>query len=155
MVMLTPFVTVDCNGMPGGTMPPLVMVERLAAATNAHDVERIVDCFTEDYVNETPAHPARGFVGRDQVRRNWTAILAGVPDHRAELLHAIADGDTVWSEWRMSGTRRDGAAHEMTGVIVFGVRDNCAAWARFYLEPVDHTGDDADAAVATTLQGRR
>src|SRR3954470_14743344 len=91
------------------------MVERLVAATNAHDVDGIVGCFAEDYVNETPTHPARGFVGRDQVRRNWTAILSGVPDHRAELLRTCVDGDTVWSEWRMSGTRRDGSILEMAG----------------------------------------
>src|SRR4051812_33458045 len=113
MVMLAPFVTVNCNEMAGGLMDPRMMVERLAAATNSHDIDGIVDCFTEDYVNETPAHPARGFTGREQVRRNWTAILTGVPDHRAELLRSSADGDTVWSEWRMSGTRRDGAAHEL------------------------------------------
>ena len=27
---------------------------RLQAATNAHDVDAIVACFTDDYVNETP-----------------------------------------------------------------------------------------------------
>jgi ketosteroid isomerase-like protein len=136
-------------------MTPIVMVERLAAATNAHDLEGIVDCFTEDYVNETPAHPARGFTGRDQVRRNWTAILAGVPDLTAEVVSSIADGATAWTEWRMAGTRRDGAAHEMAGVIVFGVRDERAAWARFYLEPVDHSGGDVNAAVVTAMEGRR
>ena len=51
------------------------MIERLRRATDAHDVEAIVACFTDDYVNETPAHPARGFVGRDQVRANWSRIL--------------------------------------------------------------------------------
>jgi ketosteroid isomerase-like protein len=136
-------------------MSATAMVERLAAATNAHDVQGIVDCFTEDYVNETPAHPARGFTGRDQVRRNWTAILTGVPDLLAEVVCFCADGDIAWTEWRMSGTRRDGAAHEMAGVIVFGVRDDRAAWARFYLEPVDHSGGDVNAAVATAVEGHR
>ena len=36
------------------------LVTRLLDATNAHDLERLVDCFTEGYVNHTPAHPARG-----------------------------------------------------------------------------------------------
>jgi hypothetical protein len=35
----------------------------------------------------------------------------------------------------MTGTRRDGTAHQMAGVILFGVRDG-RFWARFYLEPV-------------------
>jgi hypothetical protein len=34
----------------------------------------------------------------------------------------------------------------MRGVIVFGVRDGLAAWARFYLEPVQEgVGDVTDA----------
>ena len=56
------------------------VIDRLIQATNEHDLEGIVGCFAADYRNETPAHPARGFVGRDQVRRNWTQILAAVPD---------------------------------------------------------------------------
>ena len=50
-------------------------------------------------VSETPAHPQRTFRGADQVRRNWEQIFAGVPDLRADLLDAVVDGDTVWSEW--------------------------------------------------------
>jgi hypothetical protein len=53
---------------------------RLLQATNAHDVEQIAGCFAPDYTNETPCHPARGFHGNEQVRRNWTGILAAVPD---------------------------------------------------------------------------
>ena len=59
------------------------MVERLVAATNAHDLDALVACFDEDYENETPVHPGRGFRGRDQVRTNWEQIFAFVPDVRA------------------------------------------------------------------------
>jgi len=54
----------------------LEVVNRLLAATNAHDVDALVGCFAPDYVNETPAHPLRGFHGHEQVRSNWTAIFA-------------------------------------------------------------------------------
>ncbi len=124
------------------------MVDRLlVAATNAHDIEALVGCFAEDYSNETPLHPARSFRGREQVRRNWEQIFAFVPDVRAEVLHRAFDGDTAWTEWHMSGTRRDGTAHQMRGVIVFGVRDGLAQRARFYLEPVDEGVATADEAV--------
>ena len=63
------------------------------------------------------------------------------------MLARVVDGDVIWSEWEMRGTRGDGAAHLMRGVIVFGVRDERAAWARFFLEPVDPGGDDASTAV--------
>lgn len=123
------------------------MVERLHDATNAHDLDALVNCFTEDYRNDTPAHPQRSFSGRAQVRSNWEQIFAAVPDIRASVLATVMDGEVIWSEWEMRGTRRDGAAHLMRGVIVFGVRGEQAAWARFFLEPVDPCVDDANAAV--------
>src|SRR4249919_1418571 len=96
---------------------PFAMVDRLEKATNAHDLDALVDCFAADYRNETPAHPARGFTGREQVRRNWQQIFAAVPDLHAALLGSAVEGDTVWTEWEMSGTKRDGNAHLMRGVI--------------------------------------
>lgn len=126
---------------------PQHMVERLMRATNDHDLNGLVACFAPEYENETPAHPGRGFVGREQVRTNWEQIFAFVPDVRAEVVRLVVDGDTAWSEWEMTGTRRDGSAHCMRGVILFGVRDGVAAWARFYLEPVDETATTVDGAV--------
>ncbi len=122
-------------------------VERLRDATNTHNVDAVVDCFAEDYRNDTPVHPQRSFDGRAQVRSNWEQIFAAVPDIHASVIASVVDGDVIWSEWEMRGTRRDGAQHVMRGVIVFGVRDERAAWARFYLEPVDPGADDATAAV--------
>jgi ketosteroid isomerase-like protein len=122
-------------------------VSRLVTATNAHDIDALVDCFAAEYVNETPAHPQRGFRGRDQVRRNWTSIFAGVPDIAVRVVASVDDGGTAWTEWEMSGTRRDGAPHAMAGVIIFGVSEDRIAWARFYLEQVEQTSGDVNAAV--------
>jgi hypothetical protein len=126
---------------------PEELASRLCDATNAHDLDGIVACFAADYRNETPAHPARGFSGREQVRRNWEQIFTFVPDLRAELLGCSTDGHTVWTEWDHSGTRPDGSAHRMRGVIIFDVSDGLMSAARFYLEPVDAAETDADAAV--------
>jgi ketosteroid isomerase-like protein len=125
---------------------------RVLEATNAHDVERIVGCFTPDYVNETPCHPARGFVGKEQVRRNWTGILAAVPDLVSSLLaEAVVDGE-VWSEWEMTGTRRDGTRHLARGVMIFRVEDDRARSCRFYMEPVVEDRTSADAFVASLAE---
>jgi hypothetical protein len=122
---------------------------RVLEATNAHDVEQIVGCFAPDYVNETPCHPARGFVGSEQVRRNWTGILAAVPDLISSLLAvAVVDGE-VWSEWEMTGTRRDGSRHLARGVMIFRVEDDRARSCRFYMEPVVEDRTSADAFVAS------
>ena len=130
---------------------PKTVAHRLCQATNDHDIEALVGCFAETYRNDTPAHPDRGFVGREQVRTNWERIFGGVPDIRADLLRTVVDGDAVWSEWEMRGTRPDGQPHLMRGVIVFGVTDHRAAWARFYLEPVDPGDGGVDAAISTIV----
>lgn len=122
-------------------------LRRLEQATNEHDLEALVACFVPDYRNETPIHPARSFVGRDQVRSNWQQIFAGVPDISARVLRSSVDGTTVWSEWEMRGTRRDGVKHVMRGVVVFEVADERATAARFYLEPVDDSATDMTSAV--------
>ena len=135
---------------------PADLVEQLAHATSQHDLEGIVACFAEGYVNETPAHPQRSFRGRDQVRRNWEQILTGVPDITARVLAISAvDGDTVWSEWQMTGTRLDGELHEMRGVIIFDVAGGLVTAARFYLEPVESRSGTVDTAVHRTLTAPR
>jgi ketosteroid isomerase-like protein len=113
------------------------VIERLQRATDEHDLDGIVGCFAADYRNETPAHPARGFTGRDQVRANWEMILQSVPDITVRTTRMVVDGGTVWCEMEHHGTRRDGTPHAMTGVILFEVADGLIQSARFYLEPVD------------------
>lgn len=131
------------------------VVDKLIQATNAHDLDALVACFTETYVNETPAHPARGFQGKEQVRRNWTQILASVPDIRAQVLRRAITGSSVWTEWEMSGTRVDGAKFLMRGVIIFGVGADGVESARFYLEPVDEDSGDVNAAVRAVTRNER
>jgi ketosteroid isomerase-like protein len=126
---------------------PVTVVQRLAQATTEHDLDAIVGCFAEGYLNETPVHPERGFEGKEQVRRNWGQILAGVPDVTAHILATAVEDGSVWSEWQLSGTRRDGSAHEMRGVIIFGVDGELISTARFYLEPVERQSGTVDDAV--------
>ena len=117
---------------------PQALVDRL---------EAVASCFAEDYENETPAHPARGFRGRAQVRRNWEQIFASVPDLHAKVVRSSVDNEHVWTEWDMAGTRLDGTAHRMRGVIVFEVQGAVASRARFYVEPVDEGPGSVDDAV--------
>jgi ketosteroid isomerase-like protein len=124
-----------------------MVIERVRDAMNARDVEALVACFQEDYRSEQPAHPDRAFGGREQVRENWSAIFAGVPDFTAELVAAIADGDSEWSEWRWRGTQADGTALDMAGMIVAGTRDGRIAWARLYVEPIEREGGGIRGAV--------
>jgi ketosteroid isomerase-like protein len=123
------------------------LLARLERATNAHDLNALVACFAPDYRNDTPAHPERSFTGREQVRRNWEQIFAFIPNITATVLRSVVNGNEVWSEWEHRGTRPDGSAHVMRGVVIFGIGDGLLAWARFFLEPVQQGGENIDAAV--------
>jgi ketosteroid isomerase-like protein len=124
--------------------------ERMLAALNAHDLDAFVACFHEDYRSEHPAHPDRAFTGREQVRENWAAMFAGIPDFRAELAACAGDDTTRWQEWVIQGTRRDGAPLDLRGVIICELRDGRIAAARLYLEEVASTSE----TIAETVQRR-
>ena len=123
------------------------VLARLERGSNAHALNALVACFAPDYRNETPAHPARSFTGREQVRRNWEQIFAAIPDLTAKVLRSAVNGDEAWTEWEHRGTRRDGSMHVMRGVVIFGVSNGLLVWARFYLEPVQEGSENVDAAV--------
>ena len=123
-------------------------VARLLEAMNRHDLESFVAQFGPDYRSSQPIHPGRGFGGREQVRKNWTAIFAGIPDFRAELLAEATEGSTAFSEWAWHGHHADGSALEMRGVIVFGLsEDGLIQEGRLYVEPVAQEQETIDEAV--------
>ncbi|MCA4134950.1 nuclear transport factor 2 family protein [Arthrobacter sp. M4] len=132
-----------------GADSPLATINRLLEATNKHDLEALAECFSPGYVNETPAHPLRGFTGRDQVRSNWEQLFAAVPDIKARLLDHSVSGNRIWTEMTLTGNRRDGVMHDLTGVIVFEVdNDALISGARFFLEPVERHSGDINEAIA-------
>ena len=114
------------------------VIDRLVAAMNAHDLHAAAGFFHEDYRSEQPAHPGRSFTGRAQMRANWEAMFAGVPDFHAEIRQSVQDGNTTWAEWRWSGTRSDGQ-------IVAG---------RLYMEEAERDVAGIEQAVEH-LSGRR
>ena len=123
------------------------MIDRLAAAQNAHDLEGMLTCFHEDYSSEQPLHPARAFQGIDQVRANWSALLGAIPDFRAELLRSAVDGGTIFVEVHWTGTKADGTRLDERGVLVMGISDDRIAWGRLYVDEVEREGAAIDAAV--------
>jgi len=120
------------------------LMERQASALNAHDVDALVDCFHDDLDSEDFGHPSGSFQGREHLRRNWELMLAHVPDLKAELRATAVEGDTVWGEWRIYGSRRDGTLLDLRGVAISKVRDGRIASSRRYLAPVDLGAETAD-----------
>jgi ketosteroid isomerase-like protein len=126
---------------------------RLQAAMNAHDLDAFVACFAADYRSEQPSHPERSFRGANQVRENWAAVFAGVPDLTAELLESATTPTGVEiGEWSWNGTHVDGSAFAMRGVIVVGVEDGLIAWGRLYMEPVEQGGAGIGEMVQETYR---
>ena len=76
-----------------------------------------------------------------------------MPDIEARVLRSVEDGDTLWSEWEMTGATTDGANFRIGGVTILGVEDDRFAWARFYLDPVDEEPTDASGGTVSEEQG--
>jgi limonene-1,2-epoxide hydrolase len=130
------------------------VINRLAVAMNAHDLNVVAGLIDEDYRSEQPAHPARAFTGRAQMLANWEAMLAGIPDFHAEICRSVQDGEVTWTEWRWSGTRSDGQSFEMRGVTLFEVADDQIVAGRLYMEAVERDVTGIKQAVEA-LSGRR
>jgi SnoaL-like domain len=126
-------------------------VERLRNAINQHDLQALLECIDEGYRSEQPAHPNRGFGGKEQVRKNWSALFESFPDFKVELIRYTLEGETAWSEWHWSATGLN-----MAGVTLFGVRKERIVWGRLYMEEVEEQGEDIDEAVQSlTGKGQR
>lgn len=127
---------------------PLAVVERLIAAINAHDLEAFLACFAHDYQSVQPLHLDRAFQGREQVRRNWSAIFAGMPDLHWEVLRSAVDDRIVWIEVRAGGTRRsDGVRIALGGVLINEVQHGVITSARIYFEEILDIGEGITASV--------
>jgi ketosteroid isomerase-like protein len=133
-------------------------IESLIEAVNRHDLDALVERFVEDVTSDTPAHPARSFVGREQVRRNWGQILGAIADLRATIVaSATSPGPDpatrkVWAELAFDGHRPDGAPWQMRGVIVNEVAGGRIAALHFYMEPVEAAdGAGVDAVIRQSV----
>lgn len=100
----------------------------LCAAFNAHDLDRIMACFSDDCVLEMP----RGnrpwgtrFEGRQSVRDALATRFAGLPDvHYGDSEHFVdTKANTGISKWTLTGTTRDGTGTEVRGCDFYTFRN--------------------------------
>lgn len=131
------------------------VLRRLHEAMNQHDLEAFLSCFHPQYRSEQPAHPDRAFGGVEQVQKNWSALFAGIPDFRADLLRSSTHGEAVWAEWEWQGTKTDGSQVLMRGVTIFGVEEDRLGWGRLYMEPIETAGAGIDAAVQSVVGSKQ
>jgi SnoaL-like domain len=94
------------------------LLEQMRAALDAHDLDTFVGFVREDYIGERPRHPGAPVSSRDDVRNNWAEVISDVPDLRVEVPTAVADGNTIWSEWRAYHSGRgDCGVHSWRGAV--------------------------------------
>jgi ketosteroid isomerase-like protein len=101
------------------------MLDAFAAAWNRHDVEGLMACMTDDCVFEAAAGPdAAGtrHTGRDAVRRAYAAVFETYPDGRWNHPRHFVSGTRAVSEWRFTGTTRDGTRVDVNGCDLFTLR---------------------------------
>lgn len=131
-------------------MRPSDVVRRWIDAINKHDPDEVAACFAEEYVDEAPARVGEFIHGRDQVRHNFKRLFESMPDIHAELRGAVEQGETVWMEWSMEGTRSDGSRMNFVGVNLFDVEDELFVRGRIYTEIVRDAGGVGDQVTRMT-----
>ncbi|WP_395244114.1 nuclear transport factor 2 family protein [Agromyces sp. MMS24-K17] len=135
------------EGATQSSRDPADVIEQLAAAMNAHDLDRMVSLFHPEYDSRQPAHPGRAFVGRETVRANWGAMFAGIGGFRAEVVRSVQDGPLNWCEWAWRGTRPDGDPFDVPGVTLFRIRDGLIVEGTLYVEEVEADPESIQDAV--------
>lgn len=98
------------------------VLERLLAAFNAHDLDRIMSFFTDDCVLETPRgeNPwGTRFEGPAAVREGLAQRFRGLPDVQySEDEHWVA-GEHGVSRWLLTGTTSEGESVRVRGCDLF------------------------------------
>ena len=97
-------------------------------AWNSHDIERLMDLFTDDCVFDASGGPelhGRRFVGRDDVQTAFAEVLDSMPDANwGDGRHSVISEDYGVSEWRLTGTLIDGGRVDVLGCDFLTVRDS-------------------------------
>lgn len=94
-------------------------------AFNRHDLDAIMDAFTEDCVFDFPRGPepwGRRATGKAAVRALLATRFSGIPDvHYGDDRHFVA-GDRGVSEWLLTGTTTSGQRIAVRGCDLFEFR---------------------------------
>lgn len=101
------------------------VLREFLAAFNSHDVDAVMEFFTEDCVMEMPRGPdpwGTRLTGTAEVRRGIEARFAGIPDiHYGKDRHWVC-GDRGVSEWTITGTDTSGTKLEVQGCDLLELR---------------------------------
>jgi ketosteroid isomerase-like protein len=103
----------------------LAVMDRLSAGFARHDVDGILDCFTEDGVfdiTEGPDPWGERFQGKVEIRKALEALFSAVGDVQFVDASRWVAGDRGTSEWTCVGTTAKGRAIRVKGCDLFEFR---------------------------------
>ena len=104
----------------------VAVLEELLAAFNRHDLDAIMEYFSDDCSFDFPKGPepwGQRFIGKDQVREALAGRFKGIPDvHYGDDRHWVA-GDRGVSEWTLTGTTTSGVGLKVRGCDLWEFRN--------------------------------
>lgn len=101
-------------------------VKAILDAFNAHDLDAIMEFFSDDCSLDMPRGPdpwGQRFVGKADVRAGLATRFKGLPDVRYSDDRHWISGNMVVSEWLLTGTRIDGVQVKVRGCDHYEFRD--------------------------------
>jgi ketosteroid isomerase-like protein len=109
-------------------------VERFNDAFNAHDVDAVMACMTEDCVFESTSPPfGERHEGAAAVRGAWESFFASSPSAHFDAEEVIAAGDRCVVRWRYRWSDESGDG-SIRGVDLLRVRDGKVAEKLAYVK---------------------
>jgi ketosteroid isomerase-like protein len=110
-------------------------VDAFNAAFNAHDVDAVMACMTDDAVFESTSPPTGDrHVGAAAVRAAWEAFFAASPSAHFDAEEVITTGDRCVVRWIYTWETDDGSPGRIHGVDVLRVRDGKVAEKLAYVK---------------------
>jgi ketosteroid isomerase-like protein len=117
-----PFVFIEIEHLKEGPdAESKCMLDGFVAAWNAHDLEGIMACMTDDCVfwSSAGAHPEGGvFEGRKAVAEAFAAIYRNFPDAAWSESRTTVFGSRALWEWTFIGTGTDGTKTSVLGADI-------------------------------------
>jgi ketosteroid isomerase-like protein len=123
-------------------MVTIELMRAISAAFNSRDVERIVDCFTDDGVfclARGPEPVGRTLKGKAAIRKALADRFQQIPDMRWENEEYILAGDDcAISLWTVRGKGNDGEELNYQGCDIYRFRGDKIVHKNTFWKQVEH-----------------
>ena len=117
------------------------LMKAISAAFNSRDVDRIVDCFTEDavfYLARGPEPVGRPLRGKAAIRTALADRFKQIPDMRWDHEEYILAGNRAVSVWTVRGRGNDGERLEYQGCDIYTFRGDKIVHKNTFWKIIEH-----------------